>query len=254
MKPMRISQTLLFTIVPAIVVYIAHWVIAPAISVGLRQPYLVAYLICWGTTEVCFFLAALVAYRTEGNLPQWKSFAERYRLRHLRKSDIVWSGIVLALMLVTNQMLAFTAQWLASLPGFSPHPSFPAELTPNALADIVPGMFMGMPLTGAWWVVGVYVIGWVLNILGEELWYRGFLLPRQELAHPRLGWLVNGLSFWFLHIVWKWNLIALLPGALILSYVSQRQKTTWVGIIAHGVLNFTPIIVITAGVLGWWAA
>jgi membrane protease YdiL (CAAX protease family) len=251
MKPMRIWQTLLFTIVPAIVVYIAHWVVAPAISAGLRQPYLVAYLICWGTSEVFFFIASLVAYRAEGNLLQWKSFVARYRLSRLRKNDIVWSVIVIALMLITNQVLAFTAPWLASFPASSPHPSFPPELTPSALTSIVPGMFMGLSLKGAWWVIAIYGIGWVFNILGEELWYRGLMLPRQELAHARLGWLVNGFSFWFLHIVWKWNLIALLPGALILSFVAQRQKSTWIGIIAHGVLNFAPLIVITLGVLGW---
>ncbi len=247
---MRVWQTLLFAIVPAILVYIAQWVLAPVIGNGLHQPYLIAYLICWGTTEACFLTAALVAYSAEGNLPQWKSFIARYRLTRPRKTEVVWSVVVLALMLITNQALAFTAQWLASIPAFSPHPSFPAELTPNALANIVPGMFMGMSLKGAWWLVVLYVIGWVFNVLGEELWYRGFMLPRQELAHTHLGWLANGLSFWFLHIVWKWNLIALLPGSLILSYVSQRQKTTSVGIIAHGVLNFSPILAITAGVLG----
>ena len=98
-------------------------------------------------------------------------------------------------MVITNQALAYTAQWLASIPVFSPHPSYPPELTPKALTDIVPGMFMGMPLKGAWWIVIVYVIGWIFNILGEELWYRGFMLPRQELASPRFGWLVNGLCF-----------------------------------------------------------
>lgn len=247
---MQVWQTLLFALVPAILVYIAQWVIAPAINTGLRQPYLIAYLICWGTTEACFLTASLIAYRAEGNLPQWKSFIGRYRLTRPRKGDMVWAVIVLALMLVTYQALAFTARWLTSIPAFSPHPSFPAELTPNALDHIVPGMFMDMPLKGAWWLVVLYVIGWVFNIFGEELWYRGFMLPRQELAHNHLGWLANGLSFWFMHIVWKWNLIAYLPGSLILSYVSQRQKTTTVGIIAHGVLNFSPIIAITAGVLG----
>jgi membrane protease YdiL (CAAX protease family) len=254
MKPMQIWQTLLFTIVPAGLVYTAHWFVVPVISTRLHRPYLVAYLICWVTTEVLFFIASLWAYRTEGNFPKWGSFVRRYRLGRIRKGDIVWAVIVLALMLITNQALAFSAKWLASIPAFSPHPSFPPELTPNALATIIPGMFMGMSLKGAWWVVVVYVFGWIFNILGEEIWYRGFMLPRQELTHASLGWLVNGLSFWFLHVVWKWNLIALLPGALILSYVSQRQKTTWIGIIAHGVLNFTPIIAITLGVLGWGAA
>jgi membrane protease YdiL (CAAX protease family) len=252
-KPMRIWQSLLFTLVPAILIYTAIWVVAPAISTGLRQPFLVAYLICWGTTEGCFFTAALAAFRAEGNPLQWRSFVERYRLSRLHKSDAVWAVVALALMVITNQGLAFTAPRLASIPAFSPHKAFPPELTPSALTSLVPGVFMGMPLKGVWWVPAVYLIGWGFNIFGEEMWYRGFMLPRQEIAHTWLGWLANGLSFWFLHIVWKWNLIALLPGSLILSYVSQRQKTTWVGIIAHGVLNFSPIIAITAGVLGWGA-
>jgi membrane protease YdiL (CAAX protease family) len=251
MKRMRIWQSLLFSVAPAALIYLAIWVVAPAITAGFGQPFLVAYLICWGTTEVCFFVAALVAYRAEGNPLHWRSFVERYRLGRPRKSDILWSIVALALMLITNLGLAFTAQWLASIPAFSPHKAFPPELVPNALAHLVPGVFMGMPIKGAWWVLVVYLVGWVFNILGEEWWYRGFMLPRQELAHGRLGWLVNGLSFWILHIVWKWNLVALLPGSLVLSYVAQTRKTTWVGIIAHGVLNFTPIVAITAGVMGW---
>ena len=55
------------------VVYIAHWIIAPGLNARLSQPYLIIYLICWGTTEVCFLGAALVAYKAEGNLLQWKS-------------------------------------------------------------------------------------------------------------------------------------------------------------------------------------
>lgn len=252
LKPLQIRQTLLFALAPAMIVYAAMWVVAPAISAALHQPFLVGYLICWGTTEFGFLVAALLAYRTEGNPPELSSFVERFRLRRPGKSVVVWAVVTLVLMLITNQALAFTAPWLASFSPFSPHSAFPPELTPNALANIVPGVFMDMPLKGAWWVVVVYLFSWGFNILGEELWYRGFLLPRQEVAHPPPGWLVNGLSFWILHVVWKWNLIALLPGSLILSYVSERQKTTWVGIIAHGVLNFTPLIVITAGVLGLW--
>jgi membrane protease YdiL (CAAX protease family) len=253
-KPMHLWQSLLLSLVPAALVYAAIWVLAPAIIARFHQPFLVAYLICWGTTEMGFFAAALGAYKAEGNPLQWKSFLGRYRLSRPRKSDLIGAVATLVLMLITSQGLAFTASWLASIPAFSPHEVFPPELRPNSLATIVPGVFMGMPLKGAWWIIPVYLLGWIFNILGEELWYRGFMLPRQERAHGRLGWLVNGLGFWSLHVVWKWNLIALFPGSLILSYVSQRQKTTWIGLVAHGLLNFTPMVAITAGVLGWGAA
>jgi membrane protease YdiL (CAAX protease family) len=249
-KPMRIWQSLLFTAVPAALIYVAIWVVAPAITSGLSQPFLVGYLICFGATEVGFFAAALVAYRAEGNPPNWRAFTQRYRLGRPCRGDIVWAIATLAVMLITYLGLGFTAQWLASIPAFSPHPVFPPELRPDAQANLVIGVFMGMHIKGAWWVLVAYVIAWLFNVFGEEMWYRGFMLPRQELAHGRLGWLVNGLSFTLLHIVWKWNLLALLPGSLFLAYAAQHRRSTWIGIVAHGALNFTPIVVIAAGVIG----
>lgn len=254
LRPMRLWQSALFAIIPAVLVYAAHWFVAPALSARLHQPYLVTYLVVWGGTEVAFLVAALVAFRAEGNPLQWTSFTERYRLRRPGWRDMLWSVGALGAMVLTASALGFTARWLAALPVFAPNAVFPTELGPDALAGLVPGMFMGLSLKGAWWVLVVYIIGWICNILGEEFWYRGFMLPRQELTHGRLAWLVNGMCFWFLHIVWKWNLIALLPGSLVLSFVAQRRRTTWVGIIAHGLLNATPLIVIAAGVVGWWAA
>lgn len=251
---MRLWQSALFAIIPAVLVYAAHWLVAPTLNARLHQPYLVTYLITWGGTEVLFLMAGLIAFRVERNPLRWNAFAERYRLHHPDRHDLLWSIAALAAMVLTASALGFTARFLASLPALAPHPAFPTELTPDALTSLVPGTFMGVSLKGAWWVLAVYTAGWICNILGEEFWYRGFMLPRQELTHGRWTWLVNGLCFWSLHIVWRWNLIALLPGSFVLSYIAQRRRTTWVGIIAHGLLNATPLVVIAAGVLGWWAA
>jgi hypothetical protein len=59
-----------------------------------------------------------------------------------------------------------------------------------------PADFMGIQLAGAWWVVLYYIV-WlvVLNIFGEELWWRGYVLPRQELFFGRATWIVHGI-FW----------------------------------------------------------
>gem|GEM_PF-2187334 len=40
-------------------------------------------------------------------------------------------------------------------------------------------------------MLAVCAVGWLCNILGEEFWYLGFMLPRQELTHGRLAWLVK---------------------------------------------------------------
>jgi len=58
-----------------------------------------------------------------------------------------------------------------------------------------PKDFMGLPLHGAWWILVYYaVVILVCNIGGEELWWRGYVLPRQELAFGRARGLSTGLS------------------------------------------------------------
>jgi membrane protease YdiL (CAAX protease family) len=253
-SPMPMWQSAVFTALPAGLAYLAMWVLAPAFRTWTGQPFFVGYLVSWVSVEVVIFSASLLAYRIEGNPPGRRGLKERYRLRLPQRRDLAWALATILIMLGTYLALGFTARWLATYPAFSPHPAFPPELRPGAEREIVPGLFMGMQLKGQWWVLLVYLMGWMFNITGEELWFRGFMLPRQELVHGKAAWLANGLCFTLFHIMWKWNLIALLPGSLFLSYAVQRRKTTWVGMIAHGFLNITTAIAIAAGIAGWGAA
>ena len=41
---------------------------------------------------------------------------------------------------------------------------------------------MGILLKGKWWIVLGYLGGLFFNIFGEEFWWRGYILPRQELV------------------------------------------------------------------------
>jgi membrane protease YdiL (CAAX protease family) len=38
-------------------------------------------------------------------------------------------------------------------------------------------------------------------------------------------------------VFWKWNLLALLPVCLALSFVASKRKNTWPGIVVHFVTN-----------------
>lgn len=101
-----------------------------------------------------------------------------------------------------------------------------------------------------WWIPVVYFIGWILNILGEEFWYRGWMLPRQEVAFGKFAWLVNGTVFTLQHWMQPWNFLVILPGALFMSFVIQLRKNTWIGIIQHGLMNLGLLIHIIKGVIG----
>ena len=73
--------------------------------------------------------------------------------------------------------------------------------------------------------------------MGEEFLWRGYILPRQELTYGKHTWMVHGVLWTLLHAFKWWQMLALLPGALALSFVAQRLQNTWPGIIAHFVTN-----------------
>lgn len=249
-KPLGIEGSVIIFLIPATILYIAHYYFVPAFVQHTGQPYFIAYLTAWFTTMLMFFVSSIIAYHKEGHPVKIEDFADRYRLSRMPKQDWIWMLTVLIVQAGVYFGLGFTAKWLAEIPIFAPHPVFAPEFGPAGGSAHIPGELMGMTLLGKWWIVIVYLFGWVFNILGEEFWFRGYLLPRQELSFGKFAWIANGLMFGFNHIWQPWNLLMIVPGALIGAYIVQKRKNTWVLLIPHGILNVTLLIVIILNVIG----
>lgn len=249
-KPLGWKTSLGIFVIFASTLYVTHYIFVPRYTESTGKPYLIGYLWGWTVTVGLVFIASLVLYKLEGHPVSWNSFAARYRLNHMPKGDWLWSLIVLVVAAGFMFGLSFTSEWLVKIPLFAPHPLFPPELRPNAASNLTTGQFMGMTLKGQWWIVLVYFIGWVWNILGEEFFYRGWMLPRQEAAFGKYAWAVNGTMFCFQHFMQPWNFLAIWPGALFMAFVIQRRRNTWIGIIQHGLMNFATFVFVIRGVIG----
>jgi membrane protease YdiL (CAAX protease family) len=250
MRPLGIAGSIVLFIVPAAILYCTHFFFVPSFVRATASPYLVGYLIGWPVTMALFFVAALAGYRLEGNAFEWKRFAARFRLARMTGKDWLWTLGLLILSLALYLGLGFTSQWLARIPILAPHPLVPPDFGPGATSARVPGILMGMPLAGKWWVALVFVVGWLLNVFGEEFWFRGYLLPRQELAMGARAWIANGLMFGFNHIWQPWNLLLIVPAALVGAYVVQRRRNTWILIVMHGAMNLTLVVGVVLNVAG----
>lgn len=130
-------------------------------------------------------------------------------------------GIVVSLAGIV--LLAPTAEWLARIPAFAP-PAYLFSQTKETWAS--------------WWVVQVFsVFQLMVGVISEELWWRGYILPRQELNSGKGAWAVNG-------VLWALFHAPTLPTAfftqlllyLTIPFVTQRTKSTWTGMIMHFVL------------------
>ncbi len=249
-RPLGIMSTIVYWAIPATILYVSHYILVPILIRRTSLPYLIGYLIAWVSTMVLFFIAAVVAYRLEGNPIRLATFTERYRLRRMNRQDWIWTLGILGFVIISYFGLAFTSGWLAQWSFLAPHPVFPPEFGPEGAAARASGTFMGMTITGSGWVAVVYLFGWLFNIFGEELWFRGYILPRLEKAFGKHAWVANGLMFTLNHIWQPWNLLLILPGALVGAFVVQKRKNTWILIISHGLANAILLVLIILNAFG----
>ncbi len=219
-----------------------YWGIPFFIALGWR--FGEAYLLCFYFPFVVLFGLALWLYHREGHAWTWYAFSMRFRLKKLTKPDVFWAlGLSLFALVGYGVMTQTLGVYLIKyVPFLAPPDFFPGGLHPTK--PIVPGEFFGIPLKGQWWVACVYFIGWFFNIFGEELVFRGYLLPMEEDVFRKYAWVYHGFIWALWHSFWKWNVIPLLAVTLPLAFVVQRQKNTWIGIIAHGGINLILLITI----------
>jgi membrane protease YdiL (CAAX protease family) len=92
----------------------------------------------------------------------------------------------------------------------------------------------------------------VCNIGGEELWWRGYVLPRQELAFGRAAWVVHGIGWSAFHLFMQptlWDTVRMAITGVALSFVAQRTKSTWPGIVGHSFGNLAFFLSLAKGVI-----
>jgi membrane protease YdiL (CAAX protease family) len=82
---------------------------------------------------------------------------------------------------------------------------------------------------------------WILNIMGEEVLWRGVILPRQETVSGKNAWIINAIG-WQL-------LLTMIPILFILPFVVQKTRNRWTAVVIHGVINGPSFIAIAFGVL-----
>ncbi len=212
---------------PALGVLVVVWVTAPWLD-RLGVPL-------WLNVSGQFiplFVGLSVAAITMGRMDtagQSHLMAQRLRLRGMNRSDLALVLLVTIIGTWLYLQLQPLAWWLIENAGIGLPEWLSRFITPTHLLDL--------ELRGNWAPVALYFSFYLAVVSGEELWWRGYVLPRQELAFGRHAWIVHGLLWSLFHIGYYWDILPLLPMSLALSYVAQRAGSTWAGIVPHAVLN-----------------
>jgi membrane protease YdiL (CAAX protease family) len=106
-------------------------------------------------------------------------------------------------------------------------------------------------LSGNWGWFGLILVWFVFNtVLGEELLFRGLLLPRMNHAFGRGDWAANGVLFAAYHVHVPWAIPAtLLFDTFAMAYPTKRYRSAWIGIAVHSVQSVFLTAIILALVL-----
>jgi membrane protease YdiL (CAAX protease family) len=226
--------------IPSLVFAITIYILLPALD-RAGVPIFLNFLISLCGPMALLIAASVIAYRHERQPWTWNAFRARFRLGPMNLSAWLWAVGLSVFIVLSSGFLSFTTD---AMKEFAPIPEALLRMQ-----DIRPNVFMGLPLSGAWWALTGYLLYILLNVAGEELWWRGYILPQQELAFGKWIWLVHGLLWNLFHSFFYWEMIMLLPGCLALAYVAQKCKSTWPGMIAHFVYNLPGLIFIIIGIV-----
>jgi membrane protease YdiL (CAAX protease family) len=225
------------------------WVVAPAI---IPHTSLHPGLVHWMLMVVGMmwqFVVSLAVLRHELGGLHWPALKRRIWLNiprdprsgKPRKVLFLWALPAVAAVGVG----AYLGSWLdTAWTDWLPFLHEPSYTNAQSLAD--------PKFQGQWWILGLALTSMLFNyVFGEELLFRGVLLPRMAGVFGRWDWVANSVLFGLYHVhkIWAWP--SMITTAFGLSWAARRYRSFWMGVIVHGVEGFF-IVVIVAVLAGWY--
>jgi len=236
---------------------ILSWVVYPALAPDLEADRLGA-----GVTRVVvmtvvmiwlFILAMIIVYREEGDL-RWATIRQRLWLNTPQDPKTgetrgrLWLWVIPFLILTALVQVGLgpvlDGMWVSIFPFFAPPPGYDA-------GEILGSPVIQAQLVGAWGFFGLFLLMAVFNtFLGEELLFRGALLPKMNGVFGRWDWVANGVLFGLYHLTQPWGILASAISGLVWAFPARRFRSTWMSVILHSAQSVYLLFLIVGLVLG----
>ena len=220
------------------------WVIAPllaALPTG-AEPLAQALLLCLTAGLIWQFVLVLLLTRRELGTLRWSRVRDALWLlpprdpRSGRVGGRVWLWVIPFILLF--------GLWET----YGINPSGPSNRDFGSFLDSASGQEF---FHGAWgWFAVVVVLDVFNTVLGEDLLFRGLLLPRMRRVFGRGDFVANGVMFAFYHLHTPWAIPAALGDIILTAYPARRFESVWMSIIVHSAQSVVLIVIVLSLVLG----
>ena len=245
-KQYSLAQIVAVWAAAALPMGILAWIVAPAIADSFsgagNVPMAKALLLLLAGGLIWQFVLVAVLVWREQRTFRWSTLRNALWLRSPRSPRSGRIGGRLWLVLIPL-MVAY-----AAVPFIFPRIGHPDNRDFGSFLESDAGQSF---LSGNWGWYGLLLVFWVFNtVLGEELLFRGFLLPRMNRAFGRGDWAANGVLFAAYHVHVPWVILETLLGdTFIVSYFAKRYQSAWIGIAVHSAQSVVLAAIVLALVL-----
>lgn len=249
-----VGKILMIWAAAAIPMAVLGWVVAPAMAKDPSQPgferlAVLAVGLVWQFVIVLFLL-----YQETGSLRWsivkvclWLTAPRSPKTGEKRNRFLWWLIPLILLSAVFDMKLSGIVDklWISLFP-------FLAEPSGFSMDAALSSPEWKSNMVGAWWILALFVIQALFNtVLGEELLFRGLLLPRMAGVFGKWDWVVNGLLFGLYHLHQPWMILsAAIQGIFLLALPSRTYCSAWFGIIIHSGQSVFFTVLILGLVLG----
>jgi membrane protease YdiL (CAAX protease family) len=238
-----LAQTMGVWAAAAVPMGVLAWIVTPLVSHHLSGPEPLgrALMVCLTVGLVWQFVLVMILMRHELGTLQWSRLRDALWLRSPREPNTGhvggkvwwWAGVWVFL----------GALWALVPKGHGPMPrDFGVFLSSHRGQTF---------FHGAWGWYALVLVWCVLNtVIGEELLFRGVLLPRMREVFGRRDWIANGVLFGLYHLHQPWGMPgSVVEGVLLEAYPTRRFQSAWMGIIVHSLETVFVAVIVLALVI-----
>ena len=215
----------------ALLFYFAMYYALPNMNQIIGGHVSLGYYVSAGLVFVLLFFSALYGVKREGYTS--KEIFKRLRIKTLDTTDWLWTITGILIISIFTGLIFYLQKTFI-----------------NDFTSSPPFFKMSTLLPGQRWTLLIWLAVFFFNIVGEEILWRGFILPGQELRFKQKAWILNSLGWCLFHISFGINMILmLLPILILLPFIVQKRGNTTIGIIMHAVLNGPAFVMIALGII-----
>jgi hypothetical protein len=231
------------------------WLVFPKVFSSVPVPPVLLYWLMYLLGMAWLFCLSLWAIRKEQGRLDWPAIRSRIWLElpgdprtGVQGARLFWRavpGMVFAALLLFFAFLFFTFGFyivqrtgLRFLGLYSRMPAY-------ALA----GELASPEFTGQWWLAGLAILSWLASaLLGEELFFRGVLLPRMAGVFGRGDWAMNALLSALYYLFLPWVIPFRFINALVISRLVKRYHSFWMAPLVRSIEGIGLIGIVLVGI------